>query len=151
MGILAEIYILLDSLLFKLLTMPEKETALLAIPEICAHKIITLYHSSLFAGHEGVIKTYLIIGDKFFIPGPMHHLILYIKECHICQLSRDKKPPVRQLQQTINLNYKSLSRLSMNLKVMPKSYKGHKFILCIIDEITNYLLLYLYFNPDQKK
>ena len=23
---------------------------------------------------------------------------------------------------------------------MPKSYKGHKFILCIIDEVTNYLI-----------
>ena len=49
--VLAERYIILDSLLFKLVTVPEKETALLAIPEICADKIITLYHSSLFVGH----------------------------------------------------------------------------------------------------
>ena len=54
--VLAERYILLDSLLFKLNTNPEKETALLAIPEMCADKIITLYHSSLFVGHQGVIK-----------------------------------------------------------------------------------------------
>ena len=52
--ILVERYILLDSLLFKIVTTPEKETALLAIPEICADKIITLYHWSLFAGHQGV-------------------------------------------------------------------------------------------------
>ena len=51
---------------------------LLAIPEICADKIITLYHFSLFAGHQGVIKTYLTIGDKFFIPGLIHYLQLYI-------------------------------------------------------------------------
>ena len=51
----AEKYILLDSLLFKIVTTPEKETALLSIPEICADKLITLYHSSLFAGHQGVI------------------------------------------------------------------------------------------------
>ena len=31
----------------------------------------------------------------------------------------------------------------MDLKVMPKSYKGHKFILCIIDEVTNYLVTVL--------
>ena len=48
---LAEKYILLDSLLFKLITTPEKETMLLAMPEICDDKIITLYHSSLFVGH----------------------------------------------------------------------------------------------------
>ena len=28
----------------------------------------------------------------------------------------------------------------MDLKVMPKSHKGHEFILCIIDEVTNYLI-----------
>ena len=53
---LVERYILLDSLLFKLVTTPEKETALLAIPEVCADKIIVPYHSSLFAGHQGMIK-----------------------------------------------------------------------------------------------
>ena len=57
---------LLDSLLFKIVSTQENETALLAIPEICTDKIITLYDSSLFAGHQGAIKTYLTINDKFF-------------------------------------------------------------------------------------
>ena len=39
---LAEKYILLDSLLFKIVTTPEKETALLAILQICTDKIIKL-------------------------------------------------------------------------------------------------------------
>ena len=43
---LAEKYILLDSLLFKI--NPEKETTVLVVPETCVDKIITLYHSSLF-------------------------------------------------------------------------------------------------------
>ena len=30
-----------------------------------------------------------------------------------------------------------MSRLSMDLNVMPRSQKGHWFILCIIDEVTN--------------
>ena len=42
-----------------------------------------------------------------------------------------------QLQTRINLNYRPLSRLSMDPKDMPHSGKGHKFILCIIDEVTN--------------
>ena len=28
----------------------------------------------------------------------------------------------------------------MDLKVMPRSNKGHKFILCVIDEVMNYLI-----------
>ena len=99
---LAERFILLDSLLFKLVTMPDKETTLLTIPEICADKIITLYHTSLFAGHQGVIKTYLTISDKFFIPGLMHYLRSFLKGCHICQLVRNDKPPMRQLQTRIH-------------------------------------------------
>ena len=52
--ILAERYILLDSLLFKLNL--EKEKAVLAIPEVCVDQIITLYHSNLFAGQQSVVK-----------------------------------------------------------------------------------------------
>ena len=71
---LAEKYTLLDSLLFKIMAKPEKEAAVLAIPEMCADNIIALYHSSLFAGHQGVIKTYLTINDKFLIPTLFHYM-----------------------------------------------------------------------------
>ena len=135
---LSDRYILLDSLLFRIF--PDKETAVLAIAEACTDKIITLYHKSPFAGHQGVIKTYLTISDKYFIPNLIHYLRSYIKGCHICQLARNKKPPTIHLQTQINPNYIPMSRLSMDLKVMPKSHKGHKYILCIIDEVTNYLI-----------
>ena len=81
----------------------------------------------------------MTIDNKFFIPGLIHNLQSYIKGCHICQLSRNDKPPTRQLQTRINWHYRPLSRLSMDLKVMLRSYKGHKYISCIIDEETNYL------------
>ena len=119
---LSEKYVLLDSLLFRIY--PEKETAVLAIPETCADKIITLYHKSLFPGHQGVIKAYLTISDKFFIPDLIHYLRSYIKGYHTCQLSRNKKPPSRHLQTRINPNYIPMSRLSMDLKAMPKWHKG---------------------------
>ena len=87
----------------------------MVIPETFADKIITLYHSNLFAGHQGVIKTYLTINDRSFIPNLMHYLRSYIKECHICQLNRKDKPPMRQLQTRINLNYRPLLILGMDL------------------------------------
>ena len=135
---LSEKYVLQDSLLFRI--HPERETAVLAIPETCVDKIITLYHESLFAGHQGVIKTYLTISDKFFIPNVIHYLRSYIKGCNICQLSRNEKLPTRHLQTRINPNYVPMSRLSMDLKVMPRLHKGHRYILCIIDEVTNFLV-----------
>ena len=125
---LSQRYVLLDSLLFRIY--PEKETAVLEIPEACTDKIVTLYHKSLFAGHQGVIKTYLTISDKFFVPNLIHYLRSYIKGCHICQLSRNEKPPTGHFQTRINPNYIPMSRLSMDLKVMPKSQKGHRYSLC---------------------
>ena len=121
---LSERYILLDSLLFRIF--PDKETAVLAISELCPDKIIILYHKSLFAGHQGVIKTYLTISDGYFIPNLIHYLRSYIRGCHICQLARNEKPPTRHFQTQINPNYIPMSRLSMDLKVMPKSHKGHE-------------------------
>ena len=87
-----------------------------------------------------MIKTYLTISDKFFIPGLMHYLRSFIKGCHTYQLVRADKPPTRQLQPRIYLNYRPLTRPNIDLKVMPRSLKGHKFILCIIAEVTNYLI-----------
>ena len=46
----------------------------------------------------------------------------------------------RQLQPRINLNYRLLSGLTMDLKVMPRSYRGDRYILCIFDEVTNYII-----------
>ena len=53
--VLAEKYVLLDSLLFKISRKPEKEMAVLAIPETCVNSIIALYHLSLFSRHQGII------------------------------------------------------------------------------------------------
>ena len=112
----------------------------MAIPQTCTDKIITLHHKSLFAGHQGVFKTYLTISDKFFIPSLIHYPRSYIKGCHICQLSRNEKPSTRHLQTRINPNYIPMSRLSMDLQVMPKLHKGHRSILCVIGEVTNFLI-----------
>ena len=59
METLAESFVLLDPLIFKLVMMPDKEAAVLAIPEVCIDKII-----ALFAGHHGVVKMYLTMKES---------------------------------------------------------------------------------------
>ena len=94
-----------------------------------------LAQNKLFSNKTAIKKI-----KAFFIPNLIHYLCSYIKGCHICQLSHNKKPPARQLQTRINSSYRPLSRFSLDLKVMPRSHKGHTYILCIIDEVTNYLI-----------
>ena len=67
----------------------------------------------------------------------IHYLRSCIKGCHLCQLTCNEKLPPRQFQTRINPNYVPLYRLSMDLKVMPRSHKGHKYVLCIINEVKN--------------
>ena len=112
---LAGKYVLLDSLLFRISL--EKETTVLAVPETCADKILTLYHKSLFAGHQGVIKTYLTISDKFFIPSLIHYLRSYIKGCHLCQLACNENH-----SKAIASQYQP--KLCANVKV-EHGFKGH--------------------------
>ena len=81
----------------------------------------------------------------------MHYFRSYIKGCHICQLAHNEKQPVRQFQTRINPNYIPLSRLSMDLKVMPRSHKGHKIILCKNDEVTNYLITVLIYQATSEE
>ena len=61
-------------------------------------------------------------------------------------MSRNEKPPTRHFQTRINQNYTPMSRLSMDLKVMPKSEEGHKYVLCVIDEVANFLITVLIFQ-----
>ena len=65
------------------------------------------------------------------------HLPLTIKEIQVGYLS---SPYFKGLYLFLSQNKLPLSKLSMNLKVMSRSQKGHKFILCIIDKVTNYLI-----------
>ena len=51
----------------------------------------------------------------------------------------------------INPNYIPMSRLSMDLKVMPRSHKGHKYMLCIIDEVTNFWITFPIFQARSEK
>ena len=44
-----------------------------------------------------------------------------------------------------------MSRLSTDLKVVPRSQKGHWYILCIIIEVTNDLVSAPLYKLDQKK
>ena len=65
---LAERYFLPNSLLLGLNATVGKESTVLTIPESCADRIINLYHSNIFGGHESIIKTYSAINENNFIP-----------------------------------------------------------------------------------
>ena len=66
-------------------------------------------------------------------------------------ISRNEKLPPRHFPTRINRNYVPMSRLSMDLKTMPRSHKGHRYILSIIDEVTNFLITVPIFQARSKE
>ena len=96
---------------------------LLAIPEICRDRITTLYHSSLFTGQREVIKQVLYTRPCAFV---------FIHQ-GMPHMSIGKK---RQTTDKTTAN----NNIGKDLKVMPKSHKGPKIILCVIDKVTIYLI-----------
>ena len=108
------------------------------------HRYSDFYISLLpFGRHQGVIMKYLSMNEKFFIPGFIHLLRIYIKGCHLCQMHSNGKPQPRDLEhRKNNPNYKAMTRPSMDLMVMPRSHKGYKIILVVTDKETNFMVTF---------
>ena len=109
--------------------MPDKEAAVLAVSEICIDIIIALYHTSLFAGHQGVVKIYLTMKDKFFIPNLMHYLRSFIKRMSYTLTIQIWQTANKTVGASNLFKLQTLSKLSMDLKVMPRSQKGTQVYL----------------------
>ncbi len=135
----AESYIILDTLLFKISDKSEDNDPKLCIPTAKVDLILRWYHNSVLGGHQGMTKCILTIRKRFHIPELARHVRAYITGCHICQQFKKRKYN-RPFEQRVNINVPSLTKFSMDLKHMPQSRKGHKFILVIICEVSNYII-----------
>ena len=87
----------------------------LCIPESCVDAILDLYHSSILAGHQGTLKCFLTISDRFYIPNLAHYIRMYIASCHTCQMIKQGKSKQRYREGRIFLNYRPMSKVSMDI------------------------------------
>ena len=76
---------------------------------------------------------YLTTNEIFFIPDLLHYPRAYTKGYHECQLCMNENPQPGQSEHRINSNKKAMTRLRMDLQVVSRSYKWHKFILAVTD------------------
>ena len=134
-------YILIEDMLFliKYNKNPNKSTVVLCIPERYVPTILYLYHDIEIAGHQGVIKMYNTIRQKYHFPNMFECIRKYILCCHDCQSRRPKFEELDVTQVRIPMNFKPFQRFSMDVKHMPPSVAGYKFILCCTCEYSNYL------------
>jgi len=137
----SEQFILCNGILFRLYFYDDWLFKLqLALPESMAETVISQYHDSLLASHQGVIRTVATIRRYFYSPRLFDLVCNYIRACHQCQKFRGKPDKLRPFHERIPDEYLPMDRLSLDIKTMPKSATGFKYLLVCSCEITRYVI-----------
>ena len=138
----AQDYYVLGTLLFKYVQDKSGDTdTVLCIPPSKIDFILDMYHGTLIGGHQGMNKTLRTLSTRYYCPRMADYIRAYIVGCHICQLFKNSKRFHRPLQKRVyDISQSALANVSMDIKYMPKSSKGYKYLLVILCEITNFLV-----------
>ena len=132
-------YYVFGTLLFKYVHQKSGDVeAVLHIPSSKIDFILDMYHGTLIGRHQGVNKI-RTLSSRYYCPRLADYIRAYIVGCHTCQLFKNSKRFHRPLQKrTYDISQPALANVSMDIKYMPKSNKGYKYI--ILCEITNFLV-----------
>jgi hypothetical protein len=103
----------------------------LAIPESMASYIISKYHDSLLACHQGVGRTFNTLNNKFYIPGLYNKIWGFIKSCAVCQQQKlqQERDNSHKFQKRIFQSYKPFSEIHTDIKHMFPSFDGNNYLL----------------------
>ena len=86
-------------------------------------------------------KTLKTLSTRYFCPRMADYIRAYIVGCHLCQLFKNSKRFHRPfMKRQYDISQAGLVNVSMDIKYMPRSNKGYKFLLVILCEITNFLV-----------
>ncbi|GFV43485.1 retrovirus-related Pol polyprotein from transposon opus [Trichonephila clavipes] len=91
-------------------------------------EVLKLAHTSVFSSHMGPKKTIERIKYSFFWDGLRADVKKFCESCKECQLTRSARPEL------------PFHVVNMDLigPIDPPSSKGHKFILCLVDQHTRW-------------
>ena len=138
----SENYILIQSLLFRVSLSDEDLILQLCVPESQAGFLISMFHDSLMAMHQGVSRTYQTIKKKFFIPGLFDRLVTFIRSCSVCQerkIPQDRdNQPVKEPR--IFTEYKPFGEIHIDIKHMFPATDGSNYILIATCVQTRYVV-----------
>jgi len=112
----------------------------LCVPQKYLPTLLYHYHDTLLAGHQGVIRMYLTLRNKFYAPYLCQNIRTYLSACYTCQVRA--APPEMQKAHflRIPLDFRPMQSISMDVKKMPRAGTGEAHLLVICCEISNYVI-----------
>ena len=137
-----EDYVLVNGVLFKIRYGKEDKgepSLVLCIPEKFIPTVLYQYHTPLLAGHPGVIKLYDTMKQRYYFPGMFNLVREFVECCLECQSMKGKTDGPRIQYARIPLDTRTMARMSMDIKEMPESELGFRYILVCVCEFTNWM------------
>ncbi|GFV77215.1 retrovirus-related Pol polyprotein from transposon opus [Trichonephila clavipes] len=111
----------------------------LVIPK-CRTEVLKLAHTSVFSSHMGPKKTIKRIKYSFFWEGLRADVKKFCESCKECQLTRSvrikDRPPITPVARP-ELPFQVVN-MDLIGPIDPPSSKGHKYILCLVDQHTRW-------------
>ncbi len=131
-------FVVQNGLLYWVAQRRGEEKKLLVVPRSKTETVMELAHSHPMAGHLGAQNTIQRIRDRFHWPGLDAEVKRFCQACPTCQQTSPRTPPPSPLIPLPILEV-PFERIGMDLVgPLPKSARGHKHILVIVDYATRY-------------
>jgi hypothetical protein len=116
----------------------ELEHARLVVPAELTPFIIELHHDKVFAGHQGLKRTFDLGNLNYFWSNIDRDIYLYVKQCDSCakfKVGRQSSTPLGELPE----NTFPLEMASIDLcGPYPETRKGNRYLLTFIDHFSRY-------------
>ncbi|GFV42622.1 retrovirus-related Pol polyprotein from transposon opus [Trichonephila clavipes] len=112
----------------------------LVIPKCRRTEVLRLAHTSVFSSHMGPKKTLERIEYSFFWEGLRSDVKKFCESCKECQLTRlvrikDRSPITPVARPELPFQVVNMDLIG---PIDPPSSKGHKYILCLVDQHTRW-------------
>ena len=130
----------LDKLLYRKTKMYGFQIYQLVLPESKRLEVIKLAHDSNFGGHFATKKTLQRIHTNFYWPSMKQDVSKYTQSCEECQKHRRVTVYDRVPISAVARPSSFCDTLSVDMigPLEPASSRGHKYILCVVDQTTRW-------------
>jgi RNase H-like domain found in reverse transcriptase/Integrase zinc binding domain len=97
----------------------------LFVPKAVVQNILSRYHDSSTAGHQGVTTTSELISRRFYWPGMFQDIKHWIRSCDVCQRFQKPNQGKSGFMQPIQIPKSRFCSVSMDFFHLPQSKNGN--------------------------
>jgi hypothetical protein len=114
---------------------------LLVVPIKYIPDLLHTAHDSIWGAHQGIKRTYDRLSSVYSAPKLKQHCKLHVKSCDSCQKHAVLKKVDRYPLQPVNITGYPFQNVVLDIygPELPKTVRGNRFVLVIVDIATRYI------------